>query len=699
MGAVWVQGVQHGCSESVWGAVWVQRGCSAGPWHAMWLQHGVQGVQRGCRSGALWVQCGCPGCSGGCPGAPMMLVGDSRSTPELRKERSRDAARCRRSRETEVFYQLAHTLPFARGVSAHLDKASIMRLTISYLRVHRLLAAGAWAAAAEEVDGCYLKALSGFVMVLSEAGDMIFLSENVNRLLGLSQLELIGHSVFDFVHPCDHEELQDVLSPRQAVPRRRGERSGRSFSLRMKSTLTGRGRCLNLKAASWKVLHCAGHMRSYAGAGGGDPPLRCLVLICEAIPHPGAIETPLGSGTVLSRHSMDMKFTYCDDRIGEVAGYTPEELLGCSLYEYVHALDSDTLSRSVHTLLSKGQAVTSQYRFLAKRGGFLWAQTQATVIANSRSAQPEGIVCLHFVLSRVEQRGVVLSLEQTQRRGEGRRLPPPAPGPDTPDAVLNLSLGVGGPRVLAFVRPAHIPEAALQRDPRRFCSPELARLLAPIFDPPPVPPRHCPGSPSPPPGDELLFEVQKLFAGSPAPGTALQASPLDLAMLAPYIPMDGDFQLGGAEAPRGRGPRPPGPASEAPPPRPRARSFPGRGSAPSRPGPALPRWGSDPALGPALTPRPARKRAREPSREDVGAPLKRPELDPHLLPPLGLGLLLSGEDPPGLSPRLGQEQPLALLAAGLALPGPPPHPLRLPPQEETEGRPGGPPQVTRLESN
>lgn len=36
-------------------------------------------------------------------------------------------------------------------------------------------------------------------------------------------------------------------------------------------------------------------------------------------------------------------------RIGEVAGYTPEELLGCSLYEYVHALDSDTLSRSVHT--------------------------------------------------------------------------------------------------------------------------------------------------------------------------------------------------------------------------------------------------------------------------------------------------------------------------------------------------------------
>lgn len=65
-----------------------------------------------------------------------------RSTTELRKEKSRDAARSRRSQETEVLYQLAHTLPFARGVSAHLDKASIMRLTISYLRMHRLCTAG-----------------------------------------------------------------------------------------------------------------------------------------------------------------------------------------------------------------------------------------------------------------------------------------------------------------------------------------------------------------------------------------------------------------------------------------------------------------------------------------------------------------------------------------------------------------------------
>ena len=31
-----------------------------------------------------------------------------------------------------------------------------------------------------------------------------------------SQLELIGHNIFDFIHPCDQEELQVSLTPRQS---------------------------------------------------------------------------------------------------------------------------------------------------------------------------------------------------------------------------------------------------------------------------------------------------------------------------------------------------------------------------------------------------------------------------------------------------------------------------------------------------
>ncbi|XP_063658003.1 hypoxia-inducible factor 3-alpha isoform X9 [Pan troglodytes] len=471
------------------------------------------------------------------------------------------------------------------------------------------------------------------------------------------QLELIGHSIFDFIHPCDQEELQDALTPQQTLSRRKVEApTERCFSLRMKSTLTSRGRTLNLKAATWKVLNCSGHMRAYkppaqtspAGSPDSEPPLQCLVLICEAIPHPGSLEPPLGRGAFLSRHSLDMKFTYCDDRIAEVAGYSPDDLIGCSAYEYIHALDSDAVSKSIHTLLSKGQAVTGQYRFLARSGGYLWTQTQATVVSGGRGPQSESIVCVHFLISRVEETGVVLSLEQTEQHSR-RPIQRGAPSQkDTPNPAD--SLDAPGPRILAFLHPPSLSEAALAADPRRFCSPDLRRLLGPILDgasvaaTPSTPlATRRPQSPlSADLPDELPVgteNVHRLFTSgkdteavetdldiaqmrklklrllttgtelrSDGAGTSAKVHPsprlillppscppqdadaLDLEMLAPYISMDDDFQLNASEQLPRAYHRPLGAV-----PRPRARSFHGL-SPPALEPSLLPRWGSDPRL-------------------------------------------------------------------------------------------------------
>ena len=58
---------------------------------------------------------------------------------EKRKEKSRDAARCRRGKETEVFLELASSLPLQDSVTGQLDKASVMRLTISKLKIDHIL--------------------------------------------------------------------------------------------------------------------------------------------------------------------------------------------------------------------------------------------------------------------------------------------------------------------------------------------------------------------------------------------------------------------------------------------------------------------------------------------------------------------------------------------------------------------------------
>ncbi|XP_077138524.1 endothelial PAS domain-containing protein 1 [Ranitomeya variabilis] len=351
-----------------------------------------------------------------------------RSSSERRKEKSRDAARCRRSKETEVFYELAHQLPLPQNISSHLDKASIMRLTISYLRTQKLLssvcAEGDLDTVSEnQIDNLYLKALEGFVAVVTQDGDMVFLSENINKYMGLSQVELTGHSIFDFTHPCDHDEIRENLSLKTgAGPGKKNKdvNTERDFFMRMKCTVTNRGRTVNLKSATWKVLHCVGHVKTYNSynphslCGYKEPMLNCLVMMCQPIQHPSNIDIPLDSKTFLSRHSMDMKFTYCDDRITELIGYHQEELLGRSAYEFYHALDSESMTKSHQTLCTKGQVVSGQYRMLAKHGGYVWVESHGTVIYNTRNSQPQCIVSVNYVLSEIEKDNVVFSMDQTE---------------------------------------------------------------------------------------------------------------------------------------------------------------------------------------------------------------------------------------------------------------------------------------------
>ncbi|KAG6451262.1 hypothetical protein O3G_MSEX007035 [Manduca sexta] len=57
-----------------------------------------------------------------------------RRNNEKRKEKSRVAARCRRTKEMQIFSELTAALPAKKEEVEQLDKASVMRLAISYLR-------------------------------------------------------------------------------------------------------------------------------------------------------------------------------------------------------------------------------------------------------------------------------------------------------------------------------------------------------------------------------------------------------------------------------------------------------------------------------------------------------------------------------------------------------------------------------------
>lgn len=49
-------------------------------------------------------------------------------------------------------------------------------------------------------------------------------------------------------------------------------------------------------------------------------------------------------------------------------------------------------------VLVKGQVTTKYYRMLSKRGGWVWVQSYATIVHNSRSSRPHCIVSVNYVL-------------------------------------------------------------------------------------------------------------------------------------------------------------------------------------------------------------------------------------------------------------------------------------------------------------
>uniref|UniRef100_A0A3P8NB78 PAS domain-containing protein n=1 Tax=Astatotilapia calliptera TaxID=8154 RepID=A0A3P8NB78_ASTCA len=265
------------------------------------------------------------------------------------------------------------------SVRAHLDKPSVIRLTLSYIRMHTVLKEEF---EASQETNMYLGILEGFVMVLSTEGDMIFLSDNVSKYMGLTQTELMGHNIFEYTHPCDHEEIRTSLNPQHVNLKQLevwyGEK--RDFVMRIKSALTHRGRTANLKSATWKVLHCQGRAKVCV-----DPSaVSCLLLTCRPLP---LSHTLLSRYTFTSQHSMDMRFTYCDQRVTSLLGYRPEELLGRSIYDLCHALDTSCLNKNHLNLCLKNQSVSGQYRMLVKGGGYVWVESHSAVIPSVRPSR------------------------------------------------------------------------------------------------------------------------------------------------------------------------------------------------------------------------------------------------------------------------------------------------------------------------
>ncbi|XP_023020855.2 bHLH transcription factor single-minded isoform X2 [Leptinotarsa decemlineata] len=360
----------------------------------------------------------------------------SLGTKGAMKEKSKNAARSRREKENAEFLELAKLLPLPAAITSQLDKASVIRLTTSYLKMRQVFPDGlgdAWGATPaipnprdtpiKELGSYLLQTLDGFIFVVAPDGKIMYISETASVHLGLSQVELTGNSIYEYIHPADHDEMTAVLTPTMFPPGvtpLHDHESERAFFLRMKCVLAKRN--AGLTNGGYKVIHCSGYLKiKQYSAGSGPYEAGCyqnmgLVAVGHSLPPSAITEIKLHTNMFMFRASLDLKLIFLDARVGQLTGYEPQDLIEKTLYHYVHGSDILALRFSHHQLLCKGQVTTKYYRFLCKGGGWVWMQSYATIVHNSRSSRPHCIVSVNYVLSDFEAKELILNLAQGSPR-------------------------------------------------------------------------------------------------------------------------------------------------------------------------------------------------------------------------------------------------------------------------------------------
>ncbi|KAI1278710.1 Protein single-minded [Halotydeus destructor] len=345
------------------------------------------------------------------------------------KDKSKNAARTRREKENHEFAELAKLLPLPHSVTNQLDKASVIRLTTSYLKMREIFPAGlgdCWGSKVVvpdpigEISSQILSTLEGFVFVVTREGKILYVSETVASNLGLDQRELTGNLVYEYLDPRDMEEMRHILDDPNVLAKYHGtsghaETCGsdlvdieipRTFCLRFKCVLAKRN--AGLTNDGFKAIHCTGYTKIRWKTD--EPSWQNLALVATGYSYPSSPSTELKMyrNMYMSRHDLNLKTIFLDSAVTELTNYSPQELLEKTVYQFVHPADILGLRESHELLEIKGQATTKYYRFLCKGGGWVWMQSHIIMVNNARASRTKCIVSVNCVISEIQERDTIL---------------------------------------------------------------------------------------------------------------------------------------------------------------------------------------------------------------------------------------------------------------------------------------------------
>ncbi|KAM6131529.1 uncharacterized protein FYN12_004189 [Phoenicopterus ruber ruber] len=352
-----------------------------------------------------------------------------------------------RDRLNQELSKLTGLLPFPEDVRIRLDKLSILRLAVGYLKVKSYLMAtatdvgdcvrdpprapGGNGQTDQQVNGelfpegeLLLQALNGFVIAVTGDGYIFYISPTVQDYLGFHQSDLIYQSVYELIYADDRaafrcqlrgapvsgstQRAAHVPPADQLLPERCSAGSSPQH-LRpekpsfVERSFTCRFRCLLDNSSGFLALNFRGRLKFLLGQQKRASDKSPLALFAIATPLQPLSILELRTKTLIfqTKHKLDFTPMACDSWGKVVLGYTETELCRRgSGYQFVHAADMMHCAENHVRMMKTGESGLTVFRLLTKKGGWVWVQANARLVY--KAGKPDCIIARQRALSNEE---------------------------------------------------------------------------------------------------------------------------------------------------------------------------------------------------------------------------------------------------------------------------------------------------------
>ncbi|NXJ09060.1 NPAS4 protein, partial [Odontophorus gujanensis] len=261
---------------------------------------------------------------------------------------TKSASKARRDQINTELQALRSLLPISTQEKERLSYLHTMALVCLQLRGAHLFPPASAPPSGPVLAAELLSLLPGFLLVLSAGGKLVYISENVSQILGLSMVELLaqGDTIFDILDGRAREDVHKKLLLAQEQPGREI-----AFVSEMRTS-----KAFRLQHRGNRAVAVRGHFM--VPRWPASPSTTAFLALCTPVAQLDADhDTSSQDNLFQSTHALDMRFMDVTESAIYHLGYLREELIGQSWYSLMHPEDIDVAAAQHRAVaLSAGAA-------------------------------------------------------------------------------------------------------------------------------------------------------------------------------------------------------------------------------------------------------------------------------------------------------------------------------------------------------